>query len=109
VSDCLVGQAACHGACSLKMALRMTNRLLKKAFSGMGRTLHEVFRIRKVRDHRTGGTVVALDPSNTGADRDPEIDVLVHSGQQAPKSPVKRRSRAELAMPLGGIAEILGR
>jgi hypothetical protein len=85
------------------------NRLLKKAFSGMGRTLHEVFRIRKVRDHRTGGTVVALDPSNTGADRDPEIDVLVHSGQQAPKSPIKRRSRAELAMPLGGIAEILGR
>jgi transposase len=52
------------------------NRLLKKAFSGMGRTLHEVFRIRKVRDHRTGGTVVALDSSNTGADRDPEIDVL---------------------------------
>ena len=39
----------------------------------------------------------------------PEIDVLVHSGQQAPKSPIKRRSRAELAMPLGGIAEILGR
>ena len=37
------------------------NRLLKKAFSGMGRTLHEVFRIGKVRDHRTGGTVVALD------------------------------------------------
>src|SRR5262249_6188964 len=33
----------------------------------MGRTLHEVFRIRKVRDHRTGGTVVALDPSDTGA------------------------------------------
>src|SRR5262245_3674286 len=32
----------------------------KKAFSGMGRTLHEVFRIREVRDHRTGGTVVAL-------------------------------------------------
>src|SRR5215475_13618847 len=26
----------------------------------MGRTLHEVFRIREVRDHRTGGTVVAL-------------------------------------------------
>ena len=52
------------------------NRLLKKAFSGMGRTLHEVFRIRKVRDHRTGGTVVDLDPSDTGADRDPEIDVL---------------------------------
>src|SRR5262249_16331735 len=42
----------------------------------MGRTLHEVFRIRKVRDHRTGGTVVALDPSDTGADRDPEIDIL---------------------------------
>ena len=47
-----------------------------KAFSGMGRTLHEVLSIRKVRDHRTGGTVVALDPSDTGADRDPEIDVL---------------------------------
>ena len=27
----------------------------------MGRTLHEVFRIREIRDHRTGGTVVALD------------------------------------------------
>src|SRR5262249_41423891 len=35
----------------------------KKAFSGMGRTLHEVFRIREVRDHRTGGTVVALNPA----------------------------------------------
>ena len=44
------------------------NRLLKKAFSGMGRTLREVLRIRKVRDHRTGGTVVAPDPSDTGAD-----------------------------------------
>ena len=39
----------------------------------MGRTLHEVLSIRKVRDHRTGGTVVALDPSDTGADRDPEM------------------------------------
>ena len=37
------------------------NRLLKKAFSGMERTLHEVFRIREVRDHRTGATVVALN------------------------------------------------
>src|SRR5438128_12268949 len=52
------------------------NRLLKKAFSGMGRTLHEVLRIREVRDHRTGGTVVALDPSHAGADRDPKVDVL---------------------------------
>ena len=43
----------------------------KKAFSGMGRTLHEVLGIREVRDHRTGGTVGALDPSHTGADRDP--------------------------------------
>src|SRR5262249_33391730 len=41
----------------------------------MGRTLHEVFRIREVRDHRTGGTVVALNPSDT-SNRDPEIDVL---------------------------------
>src|SRR5262249_18588274 len=48
----------------------------KKAFSGMGRTLHEVFRIREVRDHRTGGTVVALNPPDTGSNRDPEIDVL---------------------------------
>src|SRR5262249_41276578 len=52
------------------------NRCSKKAFSGMGRTLHEVFRIREVRDHRTGGTVVALNPSDTGSNRDPEIDVL---------------------------------
>ena len=52
------------------------NRLLKKAFSGMGRTLHEVFRIREVRDHRTGETVVALNPPDTGSNRDPEIDVL---------------------------------
>src|SRR5262249_3272763 len=48
----------------------------KKAFSGMGRTLHEVFRIREVRDHRTGGTVVALNAPDTGSNRDPEIDVL---------------------------------
>src|SRR5262249_4322275 len=48
----------------------------KKAFSGMERTLHEVFRIREVRDHRTGGTVVALNPPDTGSNRDPEIDVL---------------------------------
>ena len=33
----------------------------------MGRTLHEVFRIREVRDHRTGGTVVALNPPDTGS------------------------------------------
>src|SRR6516164_166001 len=42
----------------------------------MGRTLHEVFRIREVRGHRTGGTVVALNPPDTGSNRDPEIDVL---------------------------------
>src|SRR5215468_2453615 len=36
----------------------------------------EVFRIREVRDHRTGGTVVALNPPDTGSNRDPEIDVL---------------------------------
>src|SRR5260221_3370095 len=42
----------------------------------MGRTLHEVFRNREVRDHRTGGTVVALNPPDTGSNRDPEIDVL---------------------------------
>src|SRR5262244_2937033 len=42
----------------------------------MGRTLHEVFRIREVRDHRTGGTVVAFNPPDTGSNRDPEIDVL---------------------------------
>src|SRR5215467_12047317 len=39
----------------------------------MGRALHEVFRIREVRDHRTGGTVVALNPPDTGSNRDPEI------------------------------------
>ena len=33
-------------------------------------TLHEVFRIREVRDHRTGGTVVALNPPDTGSNRD---------------------------------------
>src|SRR6266404_3249636 len=42
----------------------------------MGRTLHEVFRIREVRDHRTGGTVVAINPPDTGSNRDPEIEVL---------------------------------
>src|SRR6516225_7711210 len=41
----------------------------------MGRTLHEVFRIREVRDHRTGGTVVALNPPDTGSNRDPERSV----------------------------------
>src|ERR1700722_20338700 len=52
------------------------NRLLKKSVLGDGEDAYEVFRIRKVRDHRTGGTVVALDPSDTDVDRDPEIDVL---------------------------------
>src|SRR2546425_7044709 len=42
----------------------------------MGRTLHEIFRIREVRDHRTGGTVVALNPPDTGSSGDPEVDVL---------------------------------
>src|SRR5438552_13613195 len=42
----------------------------------MGRTLHEVFRIREVRDHRTGGTVVAVNPPDIGSNRDREIDVL---------------------------------
>jgi len=36
----------------------------------MGRTLHEVFRIREVRDHPTGGTVVALNPPDAGSNRD---------------------------------------
>src|SRR5205823_7868785 len=40
----------------------------------MGRTLHEVFRIREVRDHRTGGTVVALNPPDIGSNRDRAAD-----------------------------------
>src|SRR4029434_6867982 len=35
-----------------------TPRLLKQSVLGDGRTLYEVFRVREVRDHRTGGTVV---------------------------------------------------
>ena len=40
------------------------NCLLKKAFSGMGRALHEVFRIREVRDHRT--SITGRPPGSTG-------------------------------------------
>src|SRR5262249_1085399 len=61
---------------SLPPPKRSKTACSKKAFSGMGRTLHEVFRIREVRVHRTGGTVVALNPPDTGSNRDPEIDVL---------------------------------
>jgi transposase-like protein len=43
------------------------NRLLKKSFSGMGRTLHEVFRIRKIRDHRTGGKPESPAPARLQA------------------------------------------
>ena len=60
------------------------NRLLKKAFSGMGRTLLciDTF-IRKIRDHRKSGTVVALDPSDTGVDRHPEYRRSTNLHQQA--------------------------
>ena len=33
MSDCLSGQARCHGVCSLKMALRMTSSLRMQAVS----------------------------------------------------------------------------
>src|SRR6266446_9139532 len=83
----LAGDTACEAtsdevkelkaeARQLKETLAEVLACSKKAFSGMGRTLHEVFRIREVRDHRTGGTVVALNPPDTGSNRDPEIDVL---------------------------------
>ncbi len=51
------------------------NRLLKKTFSGMGRTLHEVLRVREAGNHPIGRTVVALGPPDAGADRDPNVDV----------------------------------
>jgi hypothetical protein len=53
-----------------------TVRDIRRARRRLGRTLHEAFRIGEVRDHRTGGTVVALNPPDTGSNRDPEIDVL---------------------------------
>src|SRR5262249_37343109 len=67
-----------RGGSSRRTWLRTLSKTacLKKTISGMGRTLHEVFRIREVRDHRTGGTVVAFNPPDTGSNRDPEIDVL---------------------------------
>jgi transposase len=43
-------------ACQLKETLAevlIENRLLKKAFSGMGSTLHEISHIREARDHLT--------------------------------------------------------
>src|SRR5437868_13517650 len=75
------GSASTTSSCSVKRTCAgssapMKTACSKKAFSGMGRTLHEIFRIREVRDHRTGGTVVALNPPDTGSNRDPEIDVL---------------------------------
>src|SRR5262245_4128207 len=39
-----------------------TVRDIRRATRRLGRTLHEVFRIREVQDHRTDGTVVALNP-----------------------------------------------
>src|SRR6266576_3683022 len=48
----------------------------KKRLAGDTARENEIFRIREVRDHRTGGTVVALNPPDTGSNRDPEIDVL---------------------------------
>src|SRR5262245_6011586 len=63
----------------------------------MGRTLHEVFRIREVRDHRTGGTVVALNPPDTGSNRDPEADRLCNaqryerSASRYPRRPLRAR------------------
>ena len=48
----------------------------------MGRTLHEVFRIREVRDRRTGGTVVALNPPDTGSNRIPRSTFYGYSRYQ---------------------------
>src|SRR2546429_7912425 len=58
----------------------------------MGRTLHEVFRIREVRDHRTGGTVVALNPPDTGSNRDPEIEPRRRSPHHVATSGGNRRT-----------------
>src|SRR5262245_33119398 len=83
----------------------------------MGRTLHEVFRIREVRDHRTGGTVVALNPPDTGSNRDPEIDVLrlvqpqrrsLHvrtagSSNRLESSPLRAISLKKKGMPAGAL------
>ena len=42
---------------------------LRKVFSGMGRAIHEVLRIREARDHQVGRTIDAVRLPNSGIDR----------------------------------------
>ena len=54
----------------------LENRLLKKTCSGMGRTLHEIFRIREAGDHRAGGALFIAGSPNTITAGYPEVDLL---------------------------------
>ena len=54
----------------------LENRLLKKAFSGMGRAIHEVLRIREAGDHQAGRTIDVVRLPHSGVDRDSAFDVL---------------------------------
>jgi hypothetical protein len=63
----------------------------------MGRTLYEVFRIREVRDHRTGGTVVALNP---------QLLLTAYSGSIQPED---AREIPFLGFRDGGTCDVVGR
>ena len=62
-------------AAQLKEALAETvleNRLLKKAPSGLGATIHEIQSFRETRDHQPGGTLLAAGAAHAGSPGDPQ-------------------------------------
>ena len=66
-------------AAQLKEALAETvleNRLLKKALTGLGATIHEIQSLGETRDHRFGGALLAAGAANTGSAGYSQIDLL---------------------------------
>jgi transposase len=56
--------------------LTLENRLLKKSMSGMGRTAHEIFRLREGRDHPIGRAIASARQAHIGQAWHPARHVL---------------------------------
>jgi transposase len=56
--------------------LTLESRLLKKAYSRMGTTRHEISRIRKARDHQTRRAVTSASAAHAGPAGHPTTDLL---------------------------------
>lgn len=56
--------------------LLMENRLLRKAWSGLGRTVYEIFCLREIRDHSSGWTIQFISASDIAAAWHSQIHLL---------------------------------